>query len=104
MGYIHSNGVIMLDSDSNNIWFMNYYEFERPAYLNAFLPESGYSLSENFIYNVSSPVDTYVFTPPESGWAHGRFTTGTAPNITFTGKIIGKLPTFEASKQYEFDV
>ena len=104
MGYIHSGGVIVLDSDSNNIWFMNYYEFERPAYLNRFLPESGNQLSSNMIYNSSSPVGTYVFTPPESGWAHGTFTTGTAPNITFTDKIIGKLPTFVASKKYEFDV
>ena len=104
MGFIHSGGVVKLNPDSNNIWFMNDYPFERPAYLNKFLPESGYPLSSNFIYNPSSPVDTYVFTPPEFGWAHGTFTTGTAPNITFTGKIIGKLPDFAASKQYEFDV
>lgn len=104
MGFIHSGGVVKLNPDSNNIWFMNDYPFERPAYLIEFLPESGYPLSSNMIYNASSPVDTYVFTPPEFGWAHGTFTTGTAPNITFTGKIIGKLPTFEASKQYEFDV
>ena len=94
----------MLDSDSNNIWFTNAYEFERPAYINEFLPVSGYQLTSNMIYNTSSPVDTYVFTPPEFGWVHGTFTTGTAPNITFTGKIIGKLPNFAASKQYEFDV
>ena len=104
MGYIYSSGVIMLDSDSNNIWFMNDYTFERTAYLNQFLPESGHQLSSNMIYNSSSPVGTYVFTPPESGWAHGTFTTGTTPNITFTGEIIGKLPDFAASKQYEFDV
>ena len=104
MGYIYSSGVIMLDSDSNNIWVMNNYTFQRRAYLNQILPGSGYSLQENAIYNTSSPVDTYVFTPPEFGWAHGTFTTGTAPNITFTGKIVGKLPTFAASKQYEFDV
>lgn len=104
MGYIYSGGVIKLNPDSNNIWFMNDYPFERPAYVNAFLPESGHQLSSNMIYNSSSPVGTYVFTPPESGWAHGTFTTGTAPNITFTGKIIGKLPTFAVSKQYEFDV
>ena len=104
MGYIYSGGVVKLNSDSNNIWFMNDYPFERPADINEFLSGSGSPLSSNVIYNTSSPVDTYVFTPPESGWAHGTFTTGTAPNITFTGKIIGKLPTFEASKQYEFDV
>ena len=69
------------------------------------LPPSGTALTANTIYGVTAAVNTYTFTsPPSSGWAHGTFTTGTAPNITFTGKIIGKLPTFEASKQYEFDV
>lgn len=68
------------------------------------LPGSGYELLRNAVYTVSAAVDTYAFEPPQDGWAHGTFTTGTAPNITFTGKIIGKLPTFEASKQYEFDV
>lgn len=69
------------------------------------LPPSGTALTANTIYGVTAAVNTYTFTPPPSdGWAHGTFTTGTAPNITFTGKIIGKLPTFKASKQYEFDV
>lgn len=69
------------------------------------LPHSGTALTANTIYGVTAAVNTYTFTPPpSSGWAHGTFTTGTAPNITFTGKIVGKLPTFEANKQYEFDV
>lgn len=69
------------------------------------LPTSGTALTANTLYNVSSAVTTYKFVSPSSnGWAHGVFTTGTTPNITFTGKIIGKLPTFAASKQYEFDV
>ena len=69
------------------------------------LPASGTALTGDRIYVVSATVNTYSFRPPaNNGWAHGTFTTGTAPNITFTGKIIGKLPTFEASKQYEFDV
>ena len=69
------------------------------------LPTSGTALTNNSVYTVSAAVDTYAFKPPsDGGWAHGTFITGTAPNITFTGKIIGKLPTFEASKQYEFDV
>ena len=69
------------------------------------LPTSGTALTNNSVYTVSAAVDTYTFKPPsDGGWAHGTFTTGTAPNITFTGKIIGKLPTFAASKQYEFDV
>lgn len=69
------------------------------------LPASGTALTGDRIYVVSATVNTYSFRPPaNNGWAHGTFTTGTAPSITFTGKIIGKLPTFEASKQYEFDV
>ena len=69
------------------------------------LPASGTALTGDRIYVVSAIVNTYSFTPPaNNGWAHGVFTTGTTPNITFTGKIIGKLPDFAASKQYEFDV
>ena len=69
------------------------------------LPASGTALTGDRIYVVSATVNTYSFTPPaNNGWAHGVFTTGTTPNITFTGKIIGKLPDFAASKQYEFDV
>ena len=76
---------------------------KRPDSLDA-LPGSGYKLLRDKVYNVLAAVDTYAFEPPQDGWTHGTFTTGTAPNITFTGKIVGKLPTFEASKQYEFDV
>ena len=69
------------------------------------LPASGTALTGDRIYVVSATVNTYSFRPPaNNGWAHGIFTTGTTPNITFTGKIIGKLPNFAASKQYEFDV
>ena len=69
------------------------------------LPTSGTALTGDRIYVVSATVNTYSFTPPmNNGWSHGVFTTGTTPNITFTGKIIGKLPDFAASKQYEFDV
>lgn len=69
------------------------------------LPASGTALTGDRIYVVSATVNTYSFRPPaNNGWAHGVFTTGTTPNITFTGKIIGKLPTFAASKQYEFDI
>ena len=104
MGYIHSGGVVKLESVPNNVWVLSDYQFVNPPDISEFLPESGYPLYEDTIHNASSPVGTYVFTPPEFGWAHGTFTTDTAPNITFTGKIVGKLPTFEASKQYEFDV
>ena len=69
------------------------------------LPASGSALAANTLYNVSSKVTTYNFVSPSSnGWAHGIFTAGTSPNITFSGTIIGKLPTFEANKKYEFDV
>ena len=69
------------------------------------LPNSGTALAANTIYTVSG-VRTYAFTAPTTGskWAHGIFTAGTSPNITFSGTIIGKLPTFKANKKYEFDV
>lgn len=79
-------------------------DYQAPAAQATALPTSGTALTANTIYAVAVTVGTYAFTPPATGWAHGTFTTDTAPNITFTGKIIGKLPTFEASKQYEFDV
>ena len=69
------------------------------------LPASGSALAANTLYNVSSTITTYNFVSPSSnGWAHGIFTAGTSSNITFSGTIIGKLPTFEANKKYEFDV
>ena len=69
------------------------------------LPASGSALAANTLYNVSSAVNTYNFVSPSSnGWAHGIFIAGTSPNITFSGTIIGTLPTFEANKKYEFDV
>ena len=68
-------------------------------------PTSGTALAANTLYNVSSAVTTYNFVSPSSnGWAHGIFTAGTSPKITFSGTIIGKLPTFKANKKYEFDV
>ena len=68
-------------------------------------PTSGTALAANTLYNVSSAVARYNFVSPSSnGWAHGIFTAGTSPNITFSGTIIGKLPTFKANKKYEFDV
>ena len=69
------------------------------------LPASGSALAANTLYNVSSAITTYNFVSPSSnGWAHGIFIAGTSPNITFSGTIIGNLPTFEANKKYEFDV
>ena len=68
------------------------------------LPASGAALTTNTIYNVSSPVGTYVFTPPASGWAHGMFSTGRSVSVSFSGTFMGAAPTIEASKAYEFDV
>lgn len=68
------------------------------------LPASGAALTTNTIYNVSSPVGTYVFTPPASGWAHGMFSTGSSVSVSFSGAFMGSAPTIEASKAYEFDV
>ncbi len=68
------------------------------------LPASGAALTANTIYNVSSPVGTYVFTPPASGWAHGMFSTGSSVSVSFSGAFMGSAPTIEASKAYEFDV
>ena len=106
MMFICCSGLSMstIESVGDNGWAdYDYMLATRPDSLDA-LPGSGYSLYPNIVYTVSAAVDTYAFEPPSDGWAHGTFTTGTAPNITFTGKIIGKLPTFEANKQYEFDV
>ena len=85
-------------------WILNQYDLAVSPTTATALPSSGTALTANTLYNVSAAVGTYSFTAPATGWAHGIFTTGTTPNITFTGKIIGKLPTFAASKQYEFDV
>ena len=80
-------------------------DYQAPAAQATALPTSGTALTANTIYLPTTDVKTYAFKPPtSSGWAHGIFTTGTTPNITFTGKIIGKLPTFAANKTYEFDV
>ena len=68
------------------------------------LPASGTALTADTIYDVSSPVGTYAFTPPESGWAHGKFTTGSSASVSFAGTFLGTAPTIEASKTYEFDV
>ena len=80
-------------------------DYQAPAAKATALPTSGSALTANTLYNVSSAVNTYKFVSPSSnGWAHGKFTAGTSPNITFRGTIIGKLPTFKANKKYEFDV
>ena len=74
-----------------------------PTQLTA-LPDSGTALTANTIYAVADAVGTYAFTPPESGWAHGTFTTGASVSVSFSGAFVGAAPTIEASKIYEFDV
>ena len=94
--------VLLLGQGSS--WILDQYDLAVSPTTATALPSSGTALTANTLYNVSAAVGTYSFTAPATGWAHGTFTTGTSPNITFTGKIIGKLPDFAASKQYEFDV
>lgn len=68
------------------------------------LPDSGTALTANTIYAVADAVGTYAFTPPESGWAHGYFATGSSVSVSFSGNFAGAAPTIEASEAYEFDV
>ena len=68
------------------------------------LPDSGTALTANTIYAVAVAVGTYAFTPPATGWAHGKFTTGSSVSVSFSGTFIGAAPTIEANKTYEFDV
>lgn len=68
------------------------------------LPDSGTALANNTIYNVAVTVGTYAFTPPSTGWAHGKFTTGSSASVSFAGTFLGTAPSIEASKTYEFDV
>lgn len=79
-------------------------DYQTPPVMASSLPASGAALTANTIYNVSSPVGTYVFTPPASGWAHGMFSTGSSVSVSFSGTFMGAAPTIEASKAYEFDV
>ena len=68
------------------------------------LPDSGTALANNKIYNVAVTVGTYTFTPPATGWAHGKFTTGNSVSVSFSGTFMGEAPAIEANKTYEFDV
>lgn len=67
------------------------------------LPDSGTALTANTIYNISSPVGVYVFTPPTSGWAHGIFSTSDGA-VSFSGQFLGDVPAIEPESVYEFDV
>lgn len=68
-------------------------------------PTSGTALTANTIYTVSG-VGTYAFAAPTTGnkWAHGKFTTGSTVNVSFSGTFQSAVPSIEANKVYEFDV
>lgn len=80
------------------------YDIEATITTATALPSSGTALTANTIYNVSAAVGTYSFEAPTSGWAHGKFTTGSSASVSFAGTFLGAAPSIEASKTYEFDV
>ena len=107
--YVTPNNVSAAVSDHNSAGNAHSALFNNkqtaPA-LASSLPASGAALTANTIYNVSSPVGTYVFTPPASGWAHGTFSTAASVAVSFVSgaNYLGEAPAIEASKTYEFDV
>ena len=79
-------------------------DYQAPPATATALPASGTALTANTIYAVADAVGTYAFTSPATGWAHGKFTTGSSVSVSFAGTFLGAAPTIEASKTYEFDV
>ena len=80
-------------------------DYQAPAAQATALPLSGTALTADTIYLPTTAVNTYAFKPPtSSGWAHGKFTTGSSVSVSFSGTFVGAAPTIEASKAYEFDV
>ena len=79
-------------------------DYQAPPASATVLPASGTALTANTIYVVATAVGTYAFAPPATGWAHGKFTTGSSVSVSFSGTFVGAAPTIEASKAYEFDV
>ena len=79
-------------------------DYQAPPASATVLPASGTALTANTIYAVADAVGTYAFTPPATGWAHGKFTTGSSASVSFAGTFMGAAPSIEASKTYEFDV
>ena len=79
-------------------------DYQAPPATATALPASGTALTANTIYVVATAVGTYAFTPPATGWAHGKFTTGSSVSVSFAGTFMGAAPSIEASKTYEFDV
>lgn len=89
---------------TGSTWRLNTYNLAVKPNTATALPASGTALTANTIYAVADAVGTYAFTPPSSGWAHGKFTTGASVSVSFSGTFVGAAPTIEASKIYEFDV
>ena len=79
-------------------------DYQAPPASATVLPASGTALTANTIYVVVTAVGTYAFTPPATGWAHGKFTTSSSVSVSFAGTFLGTAPSIEASKTYEFDV
>lgn len=79
-------------------------DYQAPPATATALPASGTALTANTIYAVATAVGTYAFTPPATGWAHGKFTTSSSVSVSFAGTFLGAAPSIEASKTYEFDV
>ena len=79
-------------------------DYQAPPATATALPASGTALTANTIYAVADAVGTYAFTPSATGWAHGKFTTGSSVSVSFAGTFMGAAPSIEASKTYEFDV
>lgn len=102
-GLINSKIAMIMHSSGSGTNFGEAELMPAPSHLGA-LPDSGTALTANTIYAVADAVGTYAFTPPDTGWAHGTFTTGSSVSVSFSGTFVGAAPTIGASKAYEFDV
>lgn len=72
------------------------------------LPASGTALTAQGAYTIqsTSPVTSYVFAAPATGWAHGTFFTGSSVSISFASgsQFLNDPPSLDPNAQYEFDV
>ena len=99
-----TNGGMLSLTGQMGAWVMESFDFVVTPASATVLPDSGTALTADTIYAVADAVGTYAFTPPATGWAHGKFTTGSSASVSFAGTFLGTAPTIEASKTYEFDV
>lgn len=81
---------------------------QTPPTVRTELPASGTALQHNSVYVIpsSASLTTYTLTAPANGWCHGTFYTGSGAVIAFASgsKFLGRVPSFKANTQYEFDV